>query len=640
MNTCFQPLSLPSKLHRSGAIWCVLFLGLGCFGSLSFGQEKEVKTIPGAPRLLPEDTFLYARLDSADNFREDLEKSSLGMMFNDPKLKPLATDVFSTFRDVFEQVSKELGVTLDEILAIPEGQVAAALIPGQIPELHDNLQSRDDEDDESDEAIQRRLRQKRREQNAFAGVFIVDAGENAEDLQKIIDRLEQQVTTKDGYVRRVKEVHDTDVVRLLPPRPGRPEIEFCDRDGTIVFGIGHKTVQDVIENWEGKGDLPTLADSANFTSVMARSVGAEDTRPQLTFYVDPYHIAERIVKRSGSFTVGMMWPLVQELGLERIRGIGGSAFRGGEVFESISHLHLLIDPPRDGLLGVLRPETGDSTPPKWVPKDVTTYTSIYWDFEQTYENVGKILDTFQGDDSLKRFVEEPTKKRTGVDVRADLLDNLTGRFVRATWIEPPARVNSQVGAQAFELKDQLKVKTVIASLREKFPNASTAETIGGHVVYFFRQGNRNMPKAFRQPEPCAFVLGDWLIVTDSRKMVERITRTNSGGVGNLSEVPEYELISAELGGKLDGQKPFMVSFLRGADFLRQFYQIAASDGAKNFLRQQAEKDPNAGRFADVLTKHDFPPFEEFEKYFAPSGTFAYDQADGIHIGSFTLKADE
>jgi hypothetical protein len=31
--------------------------------------------------------------------------------------------------------------------------------------------------------------------------------------------------------------------------------------------------------------------------------------------------------------------------------------------------------------------------------------------------------------------------------------------------------------------------------------------------------------------------------------------------------------------------------------------------------------------------------EEFKKYFAPSGGFAYDEPSGIHFGRYTLKPD-
>ncbi len=641
-----RPFSLPRHASPSRrslhgmvvATIVAIFVPLGA--SVATGEENQSKQIPGAPRLLPEDTFLYARLDSAQDLRDDFADSSMGKMLNDPKMQPLASDMYSMFRDLFDQISDEVGVTLDELLAIPHGQVAAALIPGQIAEDNDNVQA-DDESDDSDEAIQRRLRQKRRQQNSFAGVFIIDAGENVDKLQAIVDRLERRMLDNDGYVRRIKEVQKTDVVRLLPPRTGRPEVEYFQREGTIVFGIGHRTAQDVLDHWEDESDFPSLADSSNFTSVMSRCIGAEATRPQLTFYADPYHIAERIVKRSGSMGAAMAWPMIQNLGFERFRGIGGSSFRGGEVFSDISHLHVLIDPPRDGLLGVLRPESGDSTPPDWVPSDVTTYTSIYWDIDQTYENVGKILDNFQGADSLKRFAEEPLKKRTGVEIQKDIIDNLTGRVIRTSWIEPPARLNSQASAHGIELVDATAAKATIAKLRETFPNAMNAETIGGNVVYFFRQGRRNrIPEGFRQPEPCIMIMGKWLIQSDSRKLIERITRANSGAISGLVTVPEYELVSSELGGKLDGEKPFMVSFMRGADLLRMVYQVAADDGTQKFFRGRGEKDPNAGRFADVLQRNKFPPFEEFEKYFAPSGVFAYDAPDGIHFGSFTLKADE
>jgi hypothetical protein len=42
----------------------------------------------------------------------------------------------------------------------------------------------------------------------------------------------------------------------------------------------------------------------------------------------------------------------------------------------------------------------------------------------------------------------------------------------------------------------------------------------------------------------------------------------------------------------------------------------------------------------MLRRNELPSFDEFEKYFAPSGTFAYDEPSGMHLGSFTLKGEE
>ena len=298
---------------------------------------------------------------------------------------------------------------------------------------------------------------------------MIDAGDNVDKLMILVDRLEERML-ESGYVRRISTVKQIQLVHLLPPRSGPPEIEFFERDNTVVLGIGHDTAALALDRWLDQSDEPTLADNADFAAVMSRCVGAEATRPQMTFFVNPYPFVERMVKRGGA--AALVWPMIEELGISKIRGIGGSAFRGGEVFDDITHFHMLIDPPRDGIFGVLRPETGDSQPPDWVPGDVTSYTSIHWNFEATYDNVGKILEKFQGPEPLKRLVEEPLKKEFGIELRDEILTNATGRYVSCRWIQPPVKLNSQVQLHALEVSDPLAVKAAIAKVRERKPNAA------------------------------------------------------------------------------------------------------------------------------------------------------------------------
>lgn len=611
---------------------------------MTWGQEKTqvIDKIPGAPKLLPDDTMFYIRLDSADDLREDSAKSSIGLMLKDPDLQPLATDFYATGAQLFSQVSEQVGVSLDELLAIPSGQVAVAVIPAIPPDEDSGHEYADDnnEEEDPDSAARRKERRLRRERYGFAVVIMVDAGKNVDDLQTIVGKIETQMTTKDGYVRRSKKIGETEVVQLLPPRRGRPEVEFFEREGTVVFGFGHRTAQDVLDQWDDKSEQPNLADNARFGTLMSRCLGSEETRPQITFFVDPHAIIDRIIKRSGSMTAGFIWPVIEDLGAKRVAGIAGSSFRGGEIFEGISHLHIKIEPPRDGVLGVLRPETGETSPPGWVPSDVAGYTTMHWDFEQTYENLGKVIDNFQGADSLKRFAEEPLEKATGIKLKDELIKNMTGRFVHASWMEPPVRLNSQCAINAFELKDPIKAKALIARLRERQPNALTTETLGGSVVYFARVPRRgNFPESFRRPEPCGAIIGKWLLTGDSRKFIERASLAQAGSLPKLLNLAEYDLVSGELSGKLDGETPFMLSFIKGAESIRLFYDLAQSPQTRQALQRGAENNPAAKAFLDLLNRHEFPPFSKFEKYFAPTGSFAYDEPDGIHIGMFALRAD-
>ena len=194
---------------------------------------------------------------------------------------------------------------------------------------------------------------------------------------------------------------------------------------------------------------------------------------------------------------------------------------------------------------------------------------------------------------------------------------------------------------ALEIKDGLNAKSVIAKIRERRPDELEVETIGGVVVYGPKtRGDRELPENFRQPQPGVIILGKWIIFSDSRKFLTRITRTNADAMPRLVNVPEYDLVSGELGGKLDGETPFLVTFMRGADSLRQIYELAKSPDTLRFVRSAGENNPFVGRMLALLEKNELPDFKEFEKYFAPTGGFAYDEPAGIHFGWFTLKADD
>ena len=599
---------------------------------------QESDRVPGAPHLLPQDTIAYIRLDNADDLRVDLAESPIGRMLNDPKMKPFANDVYATMNELFDMVSDQLGISLEDLLAIPSGQVSAAAMPGNVSEEAIKQIEEEADDDESEEAIRRRIALKRRQQNAFAGLFIIDADDRVDDLLTLVDRLDQQLQTA-GYVRRTSKISGVELVQLLPPRAGRPEVEYFERQGVVVLGIGHKTAENALNQWLNKSDEPTLADNADFGSVMSRCVGAEETQPQMTFFVDPYHLAEKLVNRTGAAL--FVWPLVEELGLSKIRGVGGSAFRGSDEFADITHFHVLIDPPRDGFLGVLRPETGETRPPNWVPDDVSSYTSIYWNFEATYDNVDKIVQKF-GSQPFEKLLEEPADKQFKIALRDDLLDNLTGRYVSLGWFERPVKLNSASQLHALELNDGLKMKEVIAKFRERRPNDLEVETIGGNIVYRARGGRRgnNFPEGLRRPEPCFVLLGNWVMFSDSTKLVEHVIRSRAGSGKRLIDVPEYELISSELGGKLAGEDPFMISYMHTSQYFRQWYDLAKSDDTRRFLRNAGENNPVLSKIAQLFERNELPPFDDFEKYFAPSGTFAYDEPSGIHIGTFTLTADD
>ena len=206
-------------------------------------------------------------------------------------------------------------------------------------------------------------------------------------------------------------------------------------------------------------------------------------------------------------------------------------------------------------------------------------------------------------------------------------------------MEKPIRFNSGVNVLAIEMKDALKTKSNLAQIRDRMPNQMKVDSISGHVVYRLRGPGENFPQNMRRPEPSFMILGKWLIYADSTQFMEKAALADAGNLPRLVELPEYDLVASELGGQLDGESPFLLSFIDGAQGIRVIYDLAKDENSRNMIRRAGENNIVARKFSELLDQNELPPFSEFEKYFAPTGFFGYDEPDGIHFGFFTLRAD-
>lgn len=622
----------------------LVFLGLFAVPDHAFhrldGAEPERDPMPGAPHLIPEDALAYIRLDDVNEIRSLFRQGSMGKMFDDPELRPFVQDTYATAAELFEQVGSQLGVDLGQLLSIPQGQVSAVAMPGRLSAEQAEALDADDEEnkDESEDAIRERLNRKQRRLSSIAGLFIIDAGDHLDDLETLVDVARQRMT-ESKYVVRKQEVDSVELEMWLPPRPGRPPVEMFRYQGTLVFGIGHQTAALALDHLLGRSDEPTLAERADFVSLMSRCIGAEDTRPQITFFVDPYQIAKRLFQRSPS--AALAWPLVDSLGLERLRGIGGSSFAGDDTIEGIGHLHIAIDAPRDGFLGVVRPESGEVMPPAWVPAEAGSCTSVNWRFDVTYKNFGKIVTRFLGGRPIEDVIDRPIEKQFGIQLQEELIGQLTGRYVLARWLQTPVKINSLVSLHAIEFKDSSAPVDLIAKLRDKKPEWLKPVTRHGQVIYLIRPDrDRKIPEMLRQPTPQITVLGNWLMFSDSDPWMQRVIQTHKDERPRLTEDLDFEMVAGEISEMLNGEEPFLVSFMRGADFLRQPYELIRSEDTRRFVAQRAEDNPVFAKLLALLKRNELPDFEKLEKYFAPSGSYAYDEPAGIHFGSITLLSEE
>ena len=119
--------------------------------------------------------------------------------------------------------------------------------------------------------------------------------------------------------------------------------------------------------------------------------------------MDPITAFSRLSRgNTGAQTVLALFPA---LGLNGIQGAGGSITFATEEFDALTHLHLLLDSPRKGVLELLALKSGDTTPETWVPADAASYMTVNWDLAQTYSKFASLFDSIRGEGALASSFE-------------------------------------------------------------------------------------------------------------------------------------------------------------------------------------------------------------------------------------------
>ena len=80
------------------------------------------------PKLLPKKTLAYVRIADSRELVESFMKTSVGRLSQDEKIKPLIMHLYGSVTQAFAQVQDQIGVSLGEILSIPQGEVCGAII--------------------------------------------------------------------------------------------------------------------------------------------------------------------------------------------------------------------------------------------------------------------------------------------------------------------------------------------------------------------------------------------------------------------------------------------------------------------------------------------------------------------------------
>ena len=365
---------------------------------------------------------------------------------------------------------------------------------------------------------------------------------------------------------------------------------------------------------------------------MSRCRGSKDEPPQVVWFVDPINIMRSIAEQNAGLRVAVA--MLPVLGLDGLSAIGGSILYDAGQYDSVNHIHVLLENPRSGIIKMIALESGVSKPERWVPTDVASYMTVHVNFDTAVKTLTPMWDSLSGTGAFSAFVQQRFSTPLGVDFEKQILP------AYITWFEKPATMVSGVTLVAVKLKDTEAVGKAMDSLAKRMGEICVKQNSSGKDYYRVNIPVPQMPPGAEPPPmpiPCFGIVDDYFVYTNRPSLYEKVLSTLADGTKSLGEELEFKLIANKIQRQSGGAKPVMLGFSRPEEGLRYWYDLITADNTRESLKKQAEKNPFFKSLDTTLQKSPLPPFEVIQRYLAPGGSMAVDDSSGLHFMSFTLR---
>ncbi len=564
---------------------------------------------PPGYRLLPDTIVAMASVTDTPDLARRFMNTATGRMSQDPQLKPLIRQIAGSIVQLTAELKDNIGVSLPEILAIPQGEITAALVAP--------------------------------EDGPMELVALMDVGDQLSNARKPIERLFAELD-RQGTRKTLHTVADTKLTiyhdigpERNPDGTDKRELVLFEKDATICLGTSLKVLTQMLAIWNG-GEGSTAADNQKFATIMQRCSGSRGERPQIIWYADPIGIMRSIGENNTAARVGVA--MLPVLGLDGLSAVGGSMIFDADPFDSIMHAHILLETPRSGVIKMVALEAGDSKPERWVPADVANYMTLHWNFQTTYKELARLFDSFQSQDALRNLLQGQVFDNLQIDFEKDLLSSLEGRLTMVTWFQQPVSLQSQNMLFAVKLKDTKVVQGVLDALATRFNQVIARREFAGKKYFKVDPPEfREQPPNQRPPLPCFGILDDYLLISNQTGIYEKALTTATEGLDSLADELDFKLMVSKISRQSGGSQPAMIFFSRPETAMKWIYDLASAEQSRTFLREQGESNPFFKSLNTALEQNPLPPFEVLKRYLAPEGAMVVDDLTGIHYTAFALR---
>jgi hypothetical protein len=594
------------------------------------GAAMAAPALAAAPpeRVLPDSTIFVLKINDAKALREAFRGSHYGQLWNDPGMKDFRDELGQKIEDATRPLKEKVGVNLRELFELPQGAVTLAVLSRDDPKF------------------------------PVAFAFIADAGDNKDRMAEVFNKATKQAQEAGSKTR--DETFNGLTLHILPSPPGdapkekdeqkggsKPSdmsLTWTQSDSVFYFGAGTpgsdvEVIKDLTAHREGRDN--SLASNEAFAKTEAK---VEAGKAQVVWFLDVAKVVKLALKASAKGNEGQMQQnevLVQELGLNGLKSVGGSFSLSAGRFDSLSKTFFQAPRPVQGLLKVFSFPPIRLRPESWVPATVAAYQSMSWDLDKVYEAIEEVVNKFQP--GMINLVEQQLVGPNGgqpLSFKNDFFGPIGDRLTLISDFKKPIKEDSQRMLLAVALEDSKAFQATMSRLFEIAQGAPKKREFQGTTIYDVDLPNMPNPNAagaapFKGQVSFAVAKETFFVTTDTT-LLEQVLRPGSSP---LEENAGFQSVVKEMPEQISG-----MTFVRPEESAHLVYDLIKSGQYEKAMQQfmGANARPVAGRPAippigKVIPNEKLPDFSTVAKYLTLGGSYSLTDDDGFTMTGFTLK---
>ncbi len=613
-----------SVMHMAKRAICrsALIGWLGLFWALT-GLSGGLAQAAAPERILPDSTIFLFKLNDVKSFRESFRNSQYGQLWNDPALKEFRDELGLKLEDLTKTLKARIGVSLSELFELPQGSLAIAGIGRDDPNMPVVGAILAETGENEKKMLEILGRTTKHAEEAGAKV----ATETFNGLTLHVVQFPQQEAEQDKVNKKEdgKEKDEKEKEKPAPP----PPLVWTNAGSLFFITSEVELIKDLAAHREGRDN--SLVASEAFAKTQAKT---ESSRSQAIWYLDVNKVVKAVIRanfKGQEAQVQQTEVLVQELGVNGLKSVGGCFTLGTGNYDSLSKTFFHAPKPVQGVLKIFSLPPLALRPESWVPATVATYQTLSIDLDNAYTGINDLVNKFQ--QGMINLLEQQLAGPNGgqpLSFQHDVFGPLGDRITLITDFKKPIKEDSQRTLVAVALEDTKAFQNTLTRLFELAGAAPQKREFQGTTIYDFEVNVPNQPQA--KPQTISITVAkDTLFMTTDATLLEQVLRP---GNATLADNTSYQTVSKEFPERASG-----LSYVRPDESARLSYDMIKNGQFEKVIQQAAAARAGGRELPNLklIPAEKLPDFSVFTKYLLLGGSFSLMDDDGFTLTGFTLR---